>query len=59
MKYAKARRKDDEQFDDFVDDFFESMTSIQDPEDADGTLADLTTKFNELLASMREAGSMR
>jgi hypothetical protein len=52
-------KKEDAQFDTFMADFFESITSIQDPEDADGTLADLTTKFNELLASMREAGIMR
>jgi uncharacterized phage infection (PIP) family protein YhgE len=56
LKYQKAPKKDEDIFDDFMDNFQEAMTGVQDPEDAIGTLADLITKFNNLLASMRERG---
>jgi hypothetical protein len=59
LKYGQAPNKDSAKFDDFMADFFDAMTNIQDPEDADGTLADITTKFNNLLASLREQGLMR
>jgi hypothetical protein len=59
IKHSAPPKKDDDRFDDFIENFFESMITVQDPGDADETLADLTTKFNNLIASMREAGLMR
>lgn len=36
----------------------DNITNITDPGDADGTLADVTTKFNNLLAELRTLGIM-
>jgi hypothetical protein len=36
----------------------DNITNITDPTDADGTLADITTKFNNLLAELRTLGIM-
>jgi hypothetical protein len=59
LRYQQPPKKEDEQFDDFMFDLFDSLTNLQDPGDADGTLADLTSKFNSLLATLRENGLMR
>jgi hypothetical protein len=59
LKYAKPPSKEDDQFDDFMYIFYEQMTSVQDPEDADGTLASVTTVVNNLLAYMREKGMIK
>lgn len=49
----------DNRFNEFMGSFFDLMTNVQDPGDADGTLADLTTKFNLLLAAMREQSMIK
>jgi hypothetical protein len=35
-------------------DFFDSVTNLEDPGEADGTLADLTEKFNNLRKTLLE-----
>jgi hypothetical protein len=59
ITYSEAQPKDSDNFNDFMQDFFDGVTTIQDPGTPDGTLADLTEKFNSLIAAMKANGLMR
>jgi DNA phosphorothioation-dependent restriction protein DptG len=59
LRYSKARVKDDPSFDDFINDWFENITNVQDPGTPDGTLADLEEKFNNLISALKEKGIIK
>ena len=59
LKYGQSPKKDDEQFDDFVADFFDNMTNVADPGDPAATLADLQSVVTALLNAMREQGMIQ